>query len=58
MEQQVTNWRKSSASANGEQCIEVGGSTAGICVRDTVDRLGPVMAVPATTWAAFLNTLR
>lgn len=54
----VTNWRKSSASAQGEACIEVG--TAGVVlVRDTTQNgTGPVLSVSGAAWTAFLGTLR
>jgi hypothetical protein len=58
MAEQVVNWRKSSASANGEACVEVGNSADTIAIRDTTDRGGSTLSVPATAWTAFLATLR
>ncbi len=52
------NWRKSSYSNGGEAtCVEVG--TAGsVLVRDTTDRGGVTLSVPAEVWTAFLAALR
>jgi hypothetical protein len=59
MGEQVDNWRKSSKSGNGgEQCVEVGTASASVAVRDTTDRGGFTLSVPAAAWAAFLSTLR
>ena len=59
MGEQVSDWRKSSRSPNGgEQCVEVGTASAAVAVRDTVDRGGVTISVPASAWAAFLGTLR
>ena len=59
MGEQVDNWRKSSKSGNGgEQCVEVGTASASVGVRDTVDRGGFTLSVPAAAWTAFLGTLR
>jgi hypothetical protein len=57
-QEQVNRWRKSSASANGETCIEVGVTPQGVAVRDTTDRGGATLSVSAATWTRFLSTLR
>jgi hypothetical protein len=57
MGQRVTNWRTSSASQNGEACVEVA-SGRGILIRDTTDRDGVLLGVPAGAWTTFLATLR
>ena len=51
------NWRKSSYSGdNGGECIEV--ATAGtVLVRDTTDRDGTTLSVPADAWQEFTATL-
>jgi hypothetical protein len=59
MGEQVDNWRKSSKSAiGGEQCVEVGTASASIAVRDTKDRAGAVLTVPAEAWKKFTAALR
>jgi hypothetical protein len=55
MERRVTNWRKSSASANGgEQCVEVGSNDT-VLIRDTMDRQGVTLSVPIRAWTQFLS---
>jgi hypothetical protein len=52
-----SNWRKSSYSAdNGGACVEVA-STEVVLVRDTTDRLGPVLTFSAGAWRAFIMTI-
>jgi hypothetical protein len=51
------DWRKSSYSdANGGACVEVA-SADGVMVRDTTDRDGATLAIPAAVWTAFLGML-
>jgi Domain of unknown function (DUF397) len=57
MAEQVTNWRKSTASATGEQCLEVGSASGSIAVRDTQDRAGHTLQLPAAAWTRFLRSL-
>ncbi|HEY6787017.1 MAG TPA: DUF397 domain-containing protein [Trebonia sp.] len=53
-----STWRKSSySSANGGACVEVA-TTDAVLVRDTTDRGGFTLSVPAAAWAAFLTTMR
>ncbi|MGH4022303.1 MAG: DUF397 domain-containing protein [Pseudonocardiaceae bacterium] len=49
-------WRTSSYTASTGNCVEVAPTTAGgtVLVRDTKDREGPVLAVPAAVWRALL----
>jgi hypothetical protein len=52
------NWRKSSYSNGGEAtCVEVGTADS-VLVRDTTDRGGFTLSVPAGAWVAFVETLR
>jgi hypothetical protein len=51
-----SEWRKSSFSSNAGQCVEVA-TTDAVLVRDTTDRGGFTLSVPAATWAAFVATL-
>jgi hypothetical protein len=50
-------WRTSSYSSNGGDCVEVALTLGGVLVRDSKDRDGPVLTVPAPTWHAFLAAL-
>jgi hypothetical protein len=53
------DWRKSTYSdSNGGQCVETASSSDAILVRDTTDRDGVVLGVPAETWRAFTDSLR
>jgi hypothetical protein len=58
MGKQVNDWRKSSASANGETCLECATTRDGVAIRDTTDRDGTMLGIPASAWTAFLTTLR
>ncbi|HEX3963081.1 MAG TPA: DUF397 domain-containing protein [Trebonia sp.] len=59
MERDSANWRKSTYSAaNGGQCVEVGNAACLIAVRDTTDRAGAVLALPAGAWRTLLAEVR
>lgn len=52
-------WRKSSYSGNGGgNCVEVGDAARVVLVRDTKDRSGAVLTVPADAWARFTSSLK
>ncbi|MFI9262609.1 DUF397 domain-containing protein [Streptomyces sioyaensis] len=49
------SWRKSSYSSSGDgDCIEIATSPTTIHIRDSKDKAGPQLAVPAPAWAAFV----
>jgi hypothetical protein len=54
-------WRTSSRSTNGGDCVEVAANLAAatgvVLVRDSKDRSGPVLSVPAAGWASFLTAV-
>jgi len=50
-------WRTSSYSQGGTACVEVAPAPDGVLVRDTKDRDGPALSVPAAVWRAFLTTV-
>jgi hypothetical protein len=53
-----SEWRKSSYSSGGQSaCVEVAKSDV-ILVRDTTDRDGCTLSVPAWAWSRFLGALR
>ncbi len=55
----VTAWRKTSySSGNGGNCVEVGQATEAVAVRDTKDRDGATLDVPAEAWRAFTARIR
>jgi hypothetical protein len=52
------DWRKSTFSdANGGSCVEVA-SGGEILVRDTTDRDGLTLGVPAYAWSAFVAGIK
>ena len=55
----AVTWRKSSFSGgNGGQCVEVADAARVVLVRDTTDRDGAVLSVPATAWKSFTDSIK
>ena len=53
------DWRKSAYSdATGGNCVEVATCDQAIAVRDTADRDGVTLSVPAAAWQAFTAALK
>ena len=53
-----SRWRKSSYSGgNGGGCVEVASTPGAVLVRDTTNRAGAVLAVPAAAWQRFTSSL-
>lgn len=51
----IMNWRKARKSASNGACVEVAHTADGrICVRDSKDPSGPVLAFTMVEWAAFV----
>jgi len=50
----VGAWRKSSYSSSDANCVEVATTPAVVGIRDTKDRDGGTLTLPAPAWAAFL----
>jgi hypothetical protein len=51
-------WRKSTySSGQGGNCVEVAAART-VFVRDTADRPGIVLTVPAFAWTAFVAAIR
>ncbi|THA79173.1 DUF397 domain-containing protein [Streptomyces sp. A0642] len=49
-------WYKSSySSGEGGQCIEVATSPSAVHVRDSKDKMGPILSVASGGWAAFVE---
>jgi hypothetical protein len=59
-ESKFTNWRKSTWSSGGDNCVEVGFAADGsVGVRDTKQHgLGPVLEFTPSEWEAFLGGVR
>lgn len=51
------DWRKSSYSASGSQCVEVALASK-VGIRDTKDREGGVLVVSAAAWVVFTRRVR
>ena len=51
-------WRTSSYTGTNGNCVEVGDTTHIVLVRDTKDRAGVVLRVPAGAWENFTAALR
>jgi hypothetical protein len=52
-------WRKSSRSGNnGGDCVEVADTAHVVLVRDTKDRDGGTLAIPASAWQTFTDGLK
>jgi Domain of unknown function (DUF397) len=55
----MDGWRKSSYSdGNGGQCVETASANGAVLVRDTADRDGATLGVPAAAWAKFTASLK
>jgi hypothetical protein len=50
-------WRKSAHSGTNGNCVEVANTADGVAVRDTADRAGVVLQVPAAEWNRFKAAL-
>jgi hypothetical protein len=61
METRTVNpsWRKSSYSTgNGGQCVETGNLPGTVLVRDTTNRGGVTLIIPAAVWQTFVTGLK
>jgi hypothetical protein len=52
-------WRKSSRSTqdSADNCVEVAFAAKAVAVRDSKNRSGDMLAVPALSWDRFLSVL-
>lgn len=55
MDDTFANWRKSSRSGGGDNCVEVATNTSTVGVRDSKDPTGPVLAFSPNRWNDFIN---
>lgn len=51
-------WRKSSASADAPQCVEITCAGLSVLVRDSRRKSGNVLAFTPVQWSAFLRRIR
>ena len=58
MDNEYADWRKASYSNGTGQCVETASGAGVVAVRDTTDRGGITLSVPAAAWTAFLARLR
>ena len=53
------DWRKSTYSeGNGGSCVEAASNSSVIMVRDTTDRDGVTLSLPAAAWRRFTDALK
>ena len=52
------HWRKSSRSATGSQCVEIGYTRGLILARDSKNPTGSTLAFSQTKWTEFLNAVK
>lgn len=52
------NWRTSSYSGQGQDCVEVRRGPGRVDVRDTKDRAGGQLAVAGEVWRALLDVVK
>jgi len=58
MEDLGRDWRKSSVSGNGGECVEVGHVRDAVTVRDTKDRAGTMVRFTPAAWRKFTNQVK
>jgi uncharacterized protein DUF397 len=47
-------WRKSRRSIGNGACVEIASASGAVAVRDSTDRVGPVLHYSAHSWQAFI----
>ena len=54
-----STWRKSSYSgSSGGSCVETADASGAVLVRDTTNRGGVTLTIPAAAWQTFVTELR
>jgi hypothetical protein len=56
--QSVFVWRKSSASADAGNCVEVACANSSVLVRDSYDQSGTMLEFTPTLWRSFVRQVR
>lgn len=55
----IGRWRKASASTGNGACVEAAPlADGGVAVRDSKDRMGPILRFTAAEWEAFVDGVR
>ena len=54
----TSQWRKSSRSGGGDNCVEVAPTAEGVYVRDSKDPDGPILHFQKDPWRIFLQSVR
>ena len=53
-----TQWRKSRRSVGNGACVEIAPAGGSVVVRDSTDRVGPVVQYPTRAWDAFIASAK
>ena len=54
----ASDWRTSSCTGGQGNCVEVADAPRTVIVRDTKDRSGAVLTIPASAWKHFISSLK
>jgi hypothetical protein len=57
-DEMVSGWRVATYTGGQGNCVEVGRSSAAVAVRDTKDKMGPVLHFDPSAWHAFMEHLK
>jgi hypothetical protein len=57
MDNEYTDWRKSTQSNGEGQCVETASGAGTVAVRDTADRDGGTLTFSAAAWQRFTASL-
>ncbi len=51
-------WRVATYTGGSGDCVEVGDADHAIVIRDSKDRVGRTLTIPAAAWQSFANSLK
>jgi Domain of unknown function (DUF397) len=54
----VTTWRKSSASADQDGCVEISAQKLFVLVRDSKNATGVMLKIPSGSWCELMRRIR
>lgn len=54
----TSDWRASTYTGGQGNCVEVAQAAPTVMVRDTKDRDGAQLTIPAATWQSFTDSLK